>query len=195
MLHEANTATNPSSPVSSTNGALRPSTPRKYSTLNESMGIQPGARSTSWTPPFARSYEVNTRKLRRRSRTIVTPATSRTCRSLRTSTAISSAPTSGRNTVSRQQSVALEVHVCRYRSVTPSLSEQQVRTEYCQHADRNGHAVALHLTGLYLCNSPPHVSTELVHQSNCAIDNRPVEPVQCPCDYPVEEAHRDNPFV
>ena len=55
MLQEANTATKPRSPVSRTSGALRPSTPRKYSTLNESMGIQPGARSTSCTPPFCRS--------------------------------------------------------------------------------------------------------------------------------------------
>ena len=55
MLQEAKTATKPSRPVRRTSGALRPSTPRKYSTLNESMGIHPGARSTSWTPPFARS--------------------------------------------------------------------------------------------------------------------------------------------
>ena len=56
--HDAKTATIPSRPVRSTSGALRPSTARKYSTLNDSSGIQPSKRSTSWKrlAPFPISY-------------------------------------------------------------------------------------------------------------------------------------------
>ena len=54
-FHEAKTAAMPRSPVSSTIGALRPSTARKYSTLKEVTGIQLVTLSTSWKPPWSRS--------------------------------------------------------------------------------------------------------------------------------------------
>ena len=48
MLQDANTAAIPRMPVSSTRGALSPSTPRKYWTSNVSTGIQSETLSTIW---------------------------------------------------------------------------------------------------------------------------------------------------
>ena len=49
MRHETSTETNPSSPVSSTSGAERPSTPSTYCTANPvSPARIQSKRSTSW---------------------------------------------------------------------------------------------------------------------------------------------------
>ena len=98
MPHDANTAAMPSSPVSSTRGALRPSTPRKYWTSRDSIGIQSSIRSTSCTPPFDESYRSITTALRASSTSAAAPAKMRTILSPFTKTAMTTATARGRNT-------------------------------------------------------------------------------------------------
>ena len=104
MPHDANTAAMPSSPVSSTSGALSPSTPRKYCTSSASTGIQSSTRSISCTPPFAESYRSITTALRASSTSTAAPAKMRTTRSPFTKTAITTATARGEEDDRGQQS-------------------------------------------------------------------------------------------
>ena len=108
-LHDANTAAAPISPVSSTSGALRPSTPRKYWTCaspeadRSPNGIHDSVRSTSCVPPRSRSYRTNTAAASTRSTTAAAPATIRACLSVRAAASMISAPTRGVNTTAVSQ--------------------------------------------------------------------------------------------
>ena len=98
-LQEPNTATMPRSPVSSTIGALSPSTPRKYCTWNDSTGIQFSKRSTNCRPPSPRSYSANTTTDSAKSASTAAPASTRAQTTSRPNSAIITATARGRNTV------------------------------------------------------------------------------------------------
>ena len=108
-LHEAKTAAAPIRPVSSTSGALRPSTPRKYCTWaspvadRSANGIHDSVLSTSCVPPLSRSYRTNTAMLSRRSTTTAAPAMTRVWVSVRARTSMISAPARGVNTTAVSQ--------------------------------------------------------------------------------------------
>ena len=108
-LHEAKTAAAPMRPVSSTIGALRPSTPRKYCiwaspvAVRSANGIQDSVLSTSCVPPRPRSYRTNMRMLSRRLTTTAAPATTRVWVSVRARTSMISAPARGVNTTAVSQ--------------------------------------------------------------------------------------------